>query len=73
MLEHAENLLISKNAALRSKRKSPVAKGEQANRAKKEKVLNGHFQFKQFFSSGQQVVKKKFSLTRTPYNEKASF
>ena len=46
------------------KRKSPVAKGEQANRAKKEKVLNGQFQFKQFFSSGQQFEKKNFSLTR---------
>ena len=43
----------TKKAVTLSKRKSPVAKGEQANRAKKEKVLNGQFQFKQFFASGQ--------------------
>ena len=49
----------------RSKRKSPVAKGEQANRAKKEKVLNGQFQFKQFFVSGQQFGKNFFSHART--------
>ena len=28
--------------------------GEQANRAKKEKVLNGQFQFNQFSANGQQ-------------------
>ena len=43
-----------------SKRKGPDAKGEQANRAEKEKFLNGQFQFKQFFASGQWVVKKFF-------------
>jgi hypothetical protein len=50
--EHSENT---------SKIKSPVAKGEQANRAEKEKFLNGHFQFKQFFVSGQQFGKNFFS------------
>ena len=56
------------------KRKSPVAKGEQANRAKKEKVLNGQFQFKQFFSSGQQVREKIFfSHARTRTREKCVF
>ena len=50
----------TQKAVRRSKRKSQVAKGEQANRAKKEKVLNGHFQFKQFLAGGQWVVKKFF-------------
>ena len=40
-------------------KKRPGRQGrEQANRAEKEKFLNGQFQFKQFFSSGQRVVKK---------------
>ena len=47
----------TQKAVTRSKRKSPVAKGEQANRAKKEKVLNGQFQFNQISACGQQFGK----------------
>jgi hypothetical protein len=56
----SKKLIPQKGQCVR-KEKSPVAKGEQANRAKKEKVLNGHFQFNQFSASGQQFGKNFFS------------